>query len=257
MSDTIEGGEKILADGSRIPWIGFDGKNLIDPFTAIVERGNLTPQWQPGFDLEWSDEGLCVRTDRIACNEDDIFTQIAGLPKYATHRKIATLGLERLRVRGDERGGNECLIEAIYAGIAGSTAWPPTEETISNTSTEPIETWHGFKIFSGLPDDPKDYTIVDDDGNFKGFTADAPSGMCGVDSWLVPNTVLRRKWCQKKRPETLGIVGRLSGVSGAPIINGLWFLSGLTYVRRGLAYCCAADFMDTGANIKAALLLYG
>jgi len=248
----------LLAPGKAVNWTAFAEGTIVDPFEAIVRRGDLSQQWQPGFDMEWSDEGLCVRTDRIACDEDDVFDAIAGLPKYASHRSMPMLGLERLRVRGDDRGGKECIVEAIYAGMGSAASWPPTEETIANTSTEPIETWEGFKFFTGLPDNPKDYVIVDDDNNFRGFTADAPSGMCGVDSWLVSNTICRRKWIQKNRPETLGIVGKLyTGLQGAPIINGLWFMSGLTWVRRGLAYVCAADFMDTGPNISAALLLYG
>lgn len=244
---SILGGGKLLPDGKVIPWLGFNGE-LTDGADAIIRRGSLKAERQPGLDIEFTEEGLCVLTEEIACEYADVKSVLANIGKYEPHPDFPLLGMERCRVHRE--AGEEARITLTYCGMPGSTSWPPTEEVINNTSTEPIETWYGFNNYVSGHD-----ISTDADGNFKGILSGV---LKGVDSYMVPNTILRRRWTQKARPQQLNIVAKIFWSLGdAPYIDGIWFCAGLTWIRRGLAYVCAADFMNSGPNTGAAFELYG
>lgn len=252
--ETIFGGGKLLPTGAIIPWSGFrTDAQLAAVDSQIIRQGSLDGEWQPGWSDRWTSEGVNVRTERFACEESDYDTVLNMFAKYSKHRKYAELGLESLEADGQE--GAEVHIQATYVGIRGGNSWPPDEEGSSNTSADPIETWEGFNTYTGLPDNPKaDKVLLDDDGAFKAIIG---GSLAGVESYMVPNQVYRRKWAQNFRPNSIAMVGKIYFLTDAPAQNGLWFCSGFTWVRRGFAWICALDFMGTGPNTAQAMTLYG
>ena len=231
---------------------------------SYVRQGSLTAgtkALQPGARTEIDDIGVARRTETYILNTPDLFSLAPQVDSQST--TFPNLYVKRVNAVGRPAGLTEMTVD--YAGLSSdtggtgvSTALPPPVYSLEGSlSGEPIETNPNFQTWlTDAADSGIDTNKwFDDDGRFVGFDKTVLNSatlfeLFGVDSYLEPGLIWRKRYVTRSRPSSFDELGKISDPEGpAPrISNRNWLLTEASYEKEGRIYSVSKAWQLSGRN---------
>lgn len=200
---------------------------------------------QPGWTVTEKNDGTLEGTAEYHCDTEDA----ANVYRIGhSHPKSNKLECYNITISGSKN--HKLIVSCAYFGLTSSKTDPIISHT-PNTNQDPITSHKDFSEFAGTKEKPLNGAEFDSEtGEFLGFFDPENTDTFGVDSYLVPATLVSLTYWTDKVPGLKKQMTKVRNVEGfrKPDDVKEFMLISSPYRQVGSFYQVTEQYMGSGEN---------